>query len=190
MPTSQLSCVVRPFENSIVFDQRAHPNCLVWSDSSKIQYSLLSAHNPTVLCGPTLRKFDSLGSMPTSQLSCVVRPFENSTVFGQCPHPSCLVWSDPSKIQYSWINAHIPTVLCGPTLRKFHSLGSMPTTLSGPSLRKFRGLWSMPRSQLHSLINANCLVWSDPSKIQYSLINAHIPTVLCGPTLRKFNTLG
>ena len=88
-----------PSKNSIVFGQCPHPNCLAWSHPSKIQYSLINAHIPTVLCVPTLRKFNSLWSIPTSQLSCVVRSFENSIVFGECPHPNCLVWSNPSKSQ-------------------------------------------------------------------------------------------
>ena len=46
----------------------------------------------------------------------------------------------------------MPTTLCGPTLRKCNSLGSMPTTLCGPTLRKFNSLWSMPTSLLSCVV--------------------------------------
>ena len=100
MPTSQLSCVVRPFENSMLL----------------------------------------------VQCQLVVRPFENSILLVECqlscPHPNCLLWSDPSKIQYCSINA------------------------------KYLA-WSDPSNIQYSLFDTNW--WSDPSKIQYSLLNANPP---------------
>ena len=91
MPTSQLSCVVRPFENSSVLDQ-CQLFCVVRPfENAKV------LDQCQLLC--VVRPFEISILSDQCQLPCVVQPFENSIVFGQYPQPNCLVWSDPSKIQ-------------------------------------------------------------------------------------------
>ena len=80
MPTSQLSCVVRPFENAILLVQ-----CQLVVRPFENSILLVECQLPCVV-----RPFENSIRYAQSELPCVVRPFENSILFAlpiTCPNP-------------------------------------------------------------------------------------------------------
>ena len=111
MPTSQLSCLVQPFENAIVLDQCQLP-CVVRPFENRIVPD--QCQLPCVV-----RPFENSILFDQYQLLCVVGPFENSIVFGQCPHPNCLLYCSSgcsrcithtlqSKMRFGYVKVRLP----------------------------------------------------------------------------------